>query len=236
MSRSLRIFAAFCALHLVGACSDRQEPGAPPTDKKGSEAKEAADRGPLTPDQKLVLAFGDSLYAGYGVPQNESFPHELEEALQARGVKARVYNAGVSGDTTAAGRQRLAFTLDGLPRKPDLALVGLGGNDMLRGLDPDQTRQNLSAILDELKRRDIQVMLTGMVAAPNMGQDYASRFNAIYPDLAKTYGVPLYPFFLDGVITGSGLMLEDGLHPNEKGIDRIAGKVAPLVEKTLSGR
>nr|WP_226372679.1 arylesterase [Sphingosinicella flava] len=233
MSRSLNIFAALFALHLVSACSDRQEPNAPAREKKVSETKGAVERAPLAPDQKLVLAFGDSLYAGYGVPQSESFPHELEEALNADGVKARVYNAGVSGDTTAAGRQRLSFTLDGLPRKPDLVILGLGGNDMLRGLDPDQTRQNLIAILEELKRRDIPVMLTGMVAAPNLGRDFAGSFNGIYPDLAKAYDAPLYPFFLDGVVTDPALMLQDGLHPNERGIDFIVGKVTPLVQRAL---
>lgn len=182
---------------------------------------------------KLVLAFGDSLYAGYGVPQNESFPAELQTALRKQGVEATVRNAGVSGDTTAAGRQRLAYTLDGLPREPDLIVLGLGGNDMLRGIDPRQTDANLRAMLDELKRREIPAMLTGMVAAPNMGRAFGDRFNAIYPELAKDYGVPLYPFFLEGVVTDRRLMLPDRVHPNPQGIDRVVARVAPLVAEQL---
>jgi acyl-CoA thioesterase-1 len=184
-------------------------------------------------DEKLVLAFGDSLYAGYGLKQDESFPHDLEKALGAQGIAARVHNAGVSGDTTAAGLQRLAFTLDGLPRKPDLAIVGLGANDMLRGLDPQVARDNLSAILSELRRRGIPIMLTGMIAAPNMGRDYGARFNAIYPDLAKEYGAALYPFFLADVIGSPALMLPDRVHPNAAGVDAIVARVAPMVAKQL---
>ena len=183
--------------------------------------------------EKLVLAFGDSLYAGYGVPAAESFPAELEKALEKVGVDARVQNGGVSGDTTAAGRQRLAFTLDGLPRKPDMVVLGLGGNDMLRGLPPEETEANLRAILDELKRRQIPVMLTGMVAAPNLGRDYVARFNAIYPDLAREYDVALYPFFLEGVVTDQRLMLPDRIHPNPAGIDRIVARVTPLIAERL---
>lgn len=182
---------------------------------------------------KLVLAFGDSLYAGYGVPQNDSFPAELQTALRKQGVETTVRNAGVSGDTTAAGRQRLAYTLDGLPRKPDLIVLGLGGNDMLRGIDPEQTEANLRAMLDELKRREIPAMLTGMVAAPNMGRAFGDRFNAIYPALAKDYGVPLYPFFLEGVVTDRALMLPDRVHPNPQGIDRVVARIAPLVAEQL---
>lgn len=188
---------------------------------------------PQVRDEKLVLAFGDSLYAGYGLRQGESFPHDLERALAAQGIAARVHNAGVSGDTTAAGLQRLAFTLDGLPRQPDLAIVGLGANDMLRGLDPQVARDNLSAILAELKRRGIPVMLTGMVAAPNMGRDYGARFNAIYPDLAKQYDAELYPFFLADVIGSPALMLPDRIHPNAAGVDAIVARVAPMVAKQL---
>lgn len=184
-------------------------------------------------DARLVVAFGDSLYAGYGVLPQESFPARLQKALVARGVPATVRNAGVSGDTSSAGLRRLAFTLDGLDRKPDLVMVNLGGNDMLRGIDPKETRANLTAICEELKRRGIPILLTGMIAAPNMGRDYASRFNPIYPDLAKRYGATLYPFFLDGVVTDRTLMLPDSIHPNPKGIDAIVGKVAPVVAGVL---
>jgi acyl-CoA thioesterase I len=184
-------------------------------------------------DARLVVALGDSLYAGYGVSQQQSFPARLEQALAARGVAATVRNAGVSGDTSAAGQRRLAFTLDGLERKPDLVLVNLGGNDMLRGIDPAETRANLTAICEELRRRGIPILLTGMVAAPNMGRDYADAFNPIYADLAKRYDAALYPFFLDGVVTDRALMLPDRVHPNPQGIDAIVAKVAPLVAQTL---
>jgi acyl-CoA thioesterase-1 len=144
-----------------------------------------------------------------------------------------VHNAGVSGDTSAAGLQRFAFTLDGLDRKPDLVLVGLGGNDMLRGLRPEDTQANLDAILRELHRRNIDAMLTGMLAARNLGTDYADRFDPIYPELAKKHDIPLYPFFLEDVAGNRDLMLADGIHPNERGIDVIAGRVAPLVASRL---
>ncbi|WP_371741598.1 arylesterase [Novosphingobium sp. 9U] len=185
-------------------------------------------------DGKLVVAFGDSLYAGYGVLPQQSFPARLEQALKAQGIAASVTNAGVSGDTTAAARRRLDFALGGVPRKPDLVMVNLGGNDMLRGIDPAETRANMTAICEELKRRGIPIMLTGMIAAPNMGRDYADRFNPIYPDLAKRYDAALYPFFLDGVVTRPELMQADHVHPTPAGIDIIVGKVAPLVAKTLA--
>lgn len=181
------------------------------------------------------MAFGDSLYAGYGVKQDESFPAQLEKALSARGIKVSVHNAGVSGDTTAAGLQRLAFALDGLPRKPDLVILGLGGNDMLRGISPDQTQSNLEAMMAELKKRGIPVVLTGMVAAPNLGQDYAQKFNPIFVKLAEKYDADLYPFFLDGVITDPGLMLPDGIHPNPKGIAKVVAGVTDIVAEDLKG-
>ncbi|KKW91769.1 arylesterase [Sphingobium chungbukense] len=184
-------------------------------------------------DGKLILAFGDSLYAGYGVAQNESFPYRLEQALRAKGLAAQVHNAGVSGETSLGGMQRLAFTLDGLPRKPDLLLIDLGGNDMLRGLQPEESEKNLRAILDELKRRQIPVLLTGMRAAPNMGAEYGAKFNAIYPRLAKDYDLSLYPFFLDGVIGDAKLMQADSIHPNPAGVNVIVGKITPIVMKSL---
>lgn len=186
-------------------------------------------------DTKLVVAFGDSLYAGYNLAQDQGFAPALERALTARGIKVRVFNAGVSGDTTGNGLQRLAFVLDGLSRKPDLVIVGLGANDMLRGLEPEETRANLEAILTELRKRGIDTMLTGMLAAPNMGADYAAAFNPIYPDLAKKYDVRVYPFFLDGVVGYQKLLLPDGMHPNDKGIDAITNRVSPIVAAELAG-
>jgi acyl-CoA thioesterase I len=189
--------------------------------------------GAIAQNAKLVVAFGDSLYAGYQLPQDQGFAPELQRALIAQGIAADVRNAGVSGDTTAAGLARLNFTLDGYDRKPDLVVLGLGGNDMLRGLSPAETRKNMVAILDELRRRDIPAVLTGMIASPNMGADYARDFNAIFPELSAEYDAPLYPFFLDGVITNSALMLPDGIHPNEAGVDAVVAKVAPVVAGAL---
>lgn len=182
---------------------------------------------------KLVVAFGDSLYAGYRLAPHEGFAPQLQAALKADGINARVHNAGVSGDTTAAGKSRLSFVLDSLERKPDLVVLGLGGNDMLRGLKPAETRANMVAMLDELKKRDISVVLTGMLAAPNLGQDYSAAFNAIFPALAKAYDAPIYPFFLDGVVTDKALMLPDGVHPNAKGVARVVEGLSPLVEAAL---
>jgi len=157
----------------------------------------------------------------------------LQAALIADGIKARVHNAGVSGDTTAAGKNRLAFVLDNLDRKPDLVVLGLGGNDMLRGIKPEQTRANLEAMLAELKRRQIPVVLTGMLSAPNLGADYARAFNPLYPELAARYGAKLYPFFLEGVVMDRSLMLNDNIHPNAKGVTRIVEGLSPLVEGAL---
>jgi acyl-CoA thioesterase-1 len=197
------------------------------------------DRAPAPPEvpvaTKLVVVFGDSLYAGYNLGSNEGFAPVLQRTLEQRGIKAQVVNAGVSGETTADGLRRLAFMLDGLPRKPDLVLVGFGGNDMLRGIDPAQARANLEAILTELKRRRIDAMLTGMMASRNMGPDYATAFDRIYPELARKFGVPLYPFFLDGVVGHRELQLPDGLHPNARGVVTIAERVAPMTARALKG-
>lgn len=164
--RLMQYGALALIVHLASGCSDQAPPPPPPT----NAAISAEGAAPATPaaDRKLVVAFGDSLYAGYNLDQGQGLAPVLEATLATRGVKAQVVNAGVSGDTTAAGRARLAFTLDGLPRTPDLMLVGLGGNDMLRGLSPQDTRANLDAILAEAKARGIKVMLTGMLASPNM--------------------------------------------------------------------
>ncbi len=218
-------------IQLAAACSG--DPGA--QNQAAAAPGNAAPAAAATPtaDTRLVVAFGDSLFAGYNLDVDKGFAPALERALATRGVKARVVNAGVSGDTTAAGLQRLAFTLDGLPRKPDLVVISLGGNDMLRGLNPVETRGNLDTILSDLKARGIPALLTGMLAAPNLGADYATAFNPIYPDLAKKYRVPLYPFLLDGVLGQRALQLPDGIHPNAKGVEVMVGHVAPLVERAL---
>jgi acyl-CoA thioesterase I len=182
----------------------------------------------------LVVAFGDSLYAGYKLPSDEGLAPELQRVLRADGIAASVFNAGVSGDTTANGLARLAFVLDGLPRRPDLVIIGLGGNDLLRGIQPEQTRNNLDAILRLLQQRRIPAMLTGMVAPRNMGPEYVRDFDALYPDLAQIYDTPLHPFLLDGVITNPALLLDDGLHPNAAGVDKMARAIAPTVRKALA--
>lgn len=181
-----------------------------------------------------VLAFGDSLTAGYGLPRGQGFAPQLQAALRRNGVRAVVTDAGVSGDTVAAARARLAWTLEGLERKPDLAIVALGGNDMLRGLSPQETRAGLDAILAEFARADIPVLLAGMLAAPNLGPDHGARFNAIFPDLARRHGAALYPFFLAGVAGDARLNLPDGIHPNFLGIKRMVGGIAPHVLEALA--
>lgn len=220
---------AFAPLLLLAACSD---------DKTAPTAPISAEQGPVaTPrplgDERLIVAFGDSLYAGYGIGKDESLPARLESELRAAGINATVINAGVSGDTSAAGRQRLAFTLDGLPRAPDLVVLGLGGNDALRQIPAAQTRSEMTAMMDELKRRNIPVLLTGMRAPPNLGPEYAAAFESIWPDLAKQYGAGLYPFILDGVITDPALMQRDGIHPTAAGVARMADGIAPLAQRAL---
>lgn len=223
---TLASYAVALALSQALVACSGAAPDPAPTPRPSASAEAA--------DTRLVLAFGDSLYAGYGVLPQQAFPYVLEQRLRAAGTAASVRNAGVSGDTTAAGLRRLAFTLDGLPRKPDLAIVGLGGNDMLRGIDPAETRANLDAICAELKRRGIPIVLTGMRAAPNMGPAYVAAFEGIWPELSKKYDAPLDPFFLDGVVTSPALMLPDRIHPNPAGIERIADRLTPLVAKALA--
>lgn len=180
-----------------------------------------------------ILALGDSLTAGYGLPRGQGFVPQLEDSLRRHGVRAFVTNAGVSGDTAAAARARLGWTLDGLKRKPDLAIVALGGNDVLRGLPPRQTRTEMEAIVAELRRRGIKVLIAGMLAAPNLGPQYGAEFNAIFPDLAGKYDAALYPFFLKDVAGNRRLSLQDGIHPNFQGIKKMVGGILPTVMSAL---
>ena len=177
-----------------------------------------------------VVAFGDSLTAGYGVGPGESFPEQLEAALQARGHDVTVANAGVSGDTASDGLARLEWSV---PADADIVIVELGANDALRGLDPAVTRRALSAILAKLKERGQTVLLAGMLAPRNLGDRYAAEFDRIYPELAARFSVPLYPFFLEGVAGNSRLNQGDGLHPTGAGLARIVEAILPNVEKLV---
>jgi len=184
---------------------------------------------PAAKPVKLVV-LGDSLSAGLGLPAQEAFPAKLQKALQAKGIDVDMINAGVSGDTSSGGRDRLDWSV---AEGTEGVIVELGANDALRGIDPDLTRSALTDIVAKLKARKIPVMLCGMMAPPNYGADYAARFNSIYPDLAKQFDVPLYPFFLDGVAADAKLNQADGIHPTAAGVDIIVNNMMPTVEAFL---
>jgi acyl-CoA thioesterase I len=177
-----------------------------------------------------LVALGDSLTAGLGLGPGKAFPDRLEAALRAEGFDVKVINAGVSGDTAADGLARYDWSV---PRDADALIIELGANDMLRGLKPDATKATLAAILDKARAAHLPTLLTGMRAAPNLGPDYGGAFAAIYTALAKTYGVQLYPFFLDGVAGDPKLNQPDGLHPNAAGVEIIVQKILPSVEALL---
>jgi len=178
-----------------------------------------------------LVGFGDSLMAGYQLPAADAFPVKLEAALRAKGHEVEVANAGVSGDTTSSGVARLDWSI---PDGTQGVILELGANDALRGIAPEETEKNLDAMLTRLKERGIAVLLAGMLAPPNMGPDYAERFNGIYGRLSEKHGVPLYPFFLDGVVTKANLQIEDGMHPNPAGVDVMVQSILPTVETFLT--
>jgi acyl-CoA thioesterase-1 len=178
-----------------------------------------------------IVGFGDSLMAGYGLDAGQSFPEKLEKELRQKGHDVVIAKAGVSGDTTSGGLARLDWSI---PDGTSLVILELGANDMLRAIDPDIAEKNLDAMLARLKQRKIPVLLAGMRAAPNLGPDYQSAFDAIYPRLAEKYGVAFYPFFLDGVAGDPALLLEDKMHPNALGIDRMVERMLPAVEKAIA--
>jgi acyl-CoA thioesterase-1 len=177
-----------------------------------------------------LVALGDSLTAGYGLPADAAFPVQLEAALKARGQAVTIANAGVSGDTATGGLDRVDWSV---PDGTDGVILELGANDMLRGTDPSVTEKALDAIIVRLKGRGIPVLLAGMRAAPNLGPDYGRRFDAIYPRLAERHGLILYPFFLDGIAGDRGLNLADGLHPTRAGVERVVAGILPSVEDFL---
>jgi acyl-CoA thioesterase I len=193
---------------------------------------------PSAPETKPIkmVVLGDSLSAGHGLPASAAFPARLQKSLKSKGIAVDMINAGVSGDTSSGGRDRLDWSV---PEGTEAVILELGANDALRGTDPAVTRAALTDILTRLKARGVAVLLCGMLAPPNYGSDYSARFNAIYPDLAKSFGVPLYPFFLAGVATDARLNQADGLHPTAEGVDMIVKNILPTVEAflgTISGQ
>src|SRR5215207_6154000 len=187
------------------------------------------DRAMAQPIKLVVL--GDSLTAGYGLDEGDAFPAKLEAALKAKGIDVTVVNAGVSGDTAKQGLERLDWVVD---EDADAVIVELGANDALRGIDPNETRASLAKIIGRLQSRNIPIMIAGMLAPPNLGAAYKELFDRIYPSLAGEHGLRLYPFFLDGVATIADYNLDDGMHPNARGVDEIVRRMAPKVAEFLS--
>lgn len=182
-------------------------------------------------DEIRILAFGDSLTQGFGLPNGADFPAQLQESLQNQGLNVTVINAGVSGDTSAGGLARLDWSLGDMP---DAAIVELGGNDALRGLPPVEMEQNLDAILMRFAAAEIPVLFAGMLSPRNMGPGYAAEFDAVFPRLAEKHGVLFYPFFLDGVALDENLMQSDGLHANAEGVEEIVRRIMPLVLELIA--
>ena len=180
-----------------------------------------------------ILAFGDSLTAGRGLPAGEAFPARLEARLRGEGIAVRVVNAGGSGDTTTDGLARLDWAL---ADKPDIVMLEFGANDMLRGIDPKIVRANLDAMIAKIQASGAKILLLGMRASPNWGESYQRRFDRIYPELAQAHRVALYPFFLDGVAMDPKLNQADGMHPNEAGVGVLVNRIAPVVAKLIGGR
>jgi acyl-CoA thioesterase-1 len=189
--------------------------------------------GPSLAKTFRIVGFGDSLMAGYQLGPGQSFPDQLQAELRKGGFDVAVANAGVSGDTTSDGLARLDWSI---PDGTDMVLLELGSNDMLRGIDPTVTKKNLDQMIRKLKARKIGIVLMGMLAAPNLGAAYTSVFDAIYPALAKQNGIPLYPFFLDGVAGHPDLQLADGMHPNLQGIAKMVQGALPVIEDAIKSR
>ncbi len=186
---------------------------------------------PAVAEPLKIVGFGDSLMAGYNLGPGEGFTERLQAALRARGHEVTVENAGVSGDTTSGGLSRLDWSV---PDGTRLVILELGANDMLRGVESEVVESNLDAMLARLGERNIAVLLAGMRAAPNLGEAYRQAFDSIYPRLAAKYGVPFYPFFLDGVAGDASFALDDGMHPNAEGIEKVVQGILPTVEKAIA--
>jgi acyl-CoA thioesterase-1 len=232
----------FAALFALAACSEApadegaNEGADDASVQAGQDADEVEfDPIPIMGEEVRILAFGDSLFAGYGLPDKDadSYPAKLEAALRARGINARVTNAGVSGDTSAAGLQRLDFVLESAEEKPDLFILELGGNDLLRGLSPAETRENFAAMLDRLKAEGIPVLIMGMRAPPNYGPEYQQAFDALYGELAAEYDAAIIPFWLEEIYQQPQLFQDDRIHPTVEGIEELVGSTVDEVAAAL---
>ena len=236
VARMMAFGAAFGAMFSLAAC------GEPTNDTLADEpvAQNAPDDIefdpiPIMGPEVQILAFGDSLFAGYGLAdaKGDSYPAKLEASLRSRGVNAVIRNAGVSGDTSAEGRERLGFVLESEETKPDLFILELGGNDLLRGLSPDETRQNFEAMLDTLKAKDIPVLIMGMRAPPNYGPEYQQAFDALYGELANEYGAAIIPFWLEAIYQEPQLFQNDRIHPTVEGIEELVVSTVDQVAAAL---
>jgi acyl-CoA thioesterase-1 len=183
------------------------------------------------PGEPVLVAFGDSLTSGLGLPQDQAFPAQLQTALRAHGHNATVVDAGVSGDTSTAAAKRVDWSV---PENASAVIVELGGNDALQGIPPEGTKAAIAKVIEQLQAKGLPILLAGMEAPRNMGKEYVDAFSALYRDLAQQYGVLFYPFFLDGAALNDGLMQPDGLHPNAKGVARIVENIMPSVEELLA--
>ena len=228
------LFGAFAALALAACSGNAEEAGTVPGSGEDAAVEDAATIPVMGPEMRIV-AFGDSLFAGYGLKDSDgdSYPSKLEGALRAQGVNAVMVNGAVSGDTSAAGRQRIAFLLDAQEEKPDLFILELGGNDFLRGISASETRANFEAMLGELKSRDIPVLIMGMRAPPNLGQEYQAEFDALYGDLAEKYGAAIIPFWLEDIFEDPTLFQDDRIHPTEEGIEKLVDSTLDQVKAAL---
>ena len=217
----------------LAACGDAAEEAAPPPGEIAADGSPALPAVPVMGPERKIIAFGDSLFAGYGLDPRDSYPEKLENALRAKGINADVINAGVSGDTTAAGLNRLEFTLAAQDTPPALFILELGGNDLLRGVSPEESRSNLEKMLTILKERNVPVLLMGMRSPPNVGPEYQARFDAMYRELAEEYDAALIPFWLEDIYRDPSLFQSDRIHPTAEGIERLVASTLGDVEEAL---
>lgn len=226
--KRLKMALGFAGALALAACGG--EAAVEPEDGSIAEGEMAI---PVMGEEVRIIAFGDSLFAGYQLAEEEGYPERLEAALRARGINAVVVDAGVSGDTSAAGRDRLSFILGGQPEKPDLFILELGGNDLLRGISVEETRANFEAMLTELRAREIPVLLMGMRAPANYGPEYQARFDEMYGELARDYNTALIPFWLEEIYQDQSLFLSDRIHPNAEGIEALVASTIDEVEAAI---